>query len=221
MKAKPTITLVPDHPRNSKVIFLKFSYNPELIRNVRQLPEICRSATRKCWYQPGGKFDLQKTLSLLEPVAFLDYKSLLSENNTSPSKSNLSHLKYSHRASTPLPEGYLEKLKQKRYSENTIHIDPPKEWLFEGLAPGTQYSASGIRKILLTAAKKTGIKRRITPHMLRHSFATHILEQRTDLRYIQALSGHASTKTTWIYTHVSTQELSKIINPLDELWDSG
>ncbi|WP_280959775.1 tyrosine-type recombinase/integrase [Anaerophaga thermohalophila] len=48
-----------------------------------------------------------------------------------------------------------------------------------------------------------------------------MLEQGTDLRYIQALSGHASTKTTGIYTHVSTQELSKIINPLDELWDSG
>ncbi|MBZ4675933.1 MAG: integrase, partial [Anaerophaga sp.] len=110
MKAKPTITLVPDHHRNAEVIFFKFSYDPELIRNVRQLPEIRWSATRKCWYQPGSKFDLQKTRSLLEPVAFLDYKSLLSENNTSPSKSNLSHLKYSHRASTPLPEGYLEKL---------------------------------------------------------------------------------------------------------------
>ena len=57
--------------------------------------------------------------------------------------------------------------------------------------------------------------------MLRHSFATHLLEQGTDLRYIQALSGHSSTKTTEIDTHISTQEISKIINPLDELWDSS
>lgn len=79
MKAKPTITLVPDHHRNSEVIFLKFSYDPELIRNVRQLPGTCWSATRKCWYQPKSIFSLQKTITLLEPVAFLDYKSLLTE----------------------------------------------------------------------------------------------------------------------------------------------
>jgi len=95
----------------------------------------------------------------------------------------------------------------------------PTVWLFEGQKPGIQYSASSIRKILSVAAKKAGIKRRITPHMLRHSFATHLLEQGIDLRYIQSLLGHASSKTTEIYTHVSTSELSKIKNPLDDLWE--
>ncbi|MRT94433.1 tyrosine-type recombinase/integrase [Ancylomarina sp. 16SWW S1-10-2] len=96
----------------------------------------------------------------------------------------------------------------------------PKQWLFEGQKPGSQYSATSIRNILNIASKKAGIKRRITPHMLRHSFATHLLEQGVDLRYIQVLLGHSSSKTTEIYTHVSNQEIGKIINPLDDLWNT-
>ncbi|MFW6020457.1 MAG: site-specific tyrosine recombinase/integron integrase, partial [Bacteroidales bacterium] len=95
----------------------------------------------------------------------------------------------------------------------------PKVWLFEGQKPGTQYTPTSIRHILNTASRKAGIQRRITPHMLRHSFATHLLEQGVDMRYIQSLLGHASSKTTEIYTQVSTTELQKIKNPLDELWD--
>jgi len=96
----------------------------------------------------------------------------------------------------------------------------PQEWLFEGRKSGSQYSASSIRNILNYASTKAGIKRRITPHMLRHSFATHLLEQGVDLRYIQVLLGHSSSKTTEIYTHVSNREIGKIVNPLDELWNS-
>jgi len=96
----------------------------------------------------------------------------------------------------------------------------PKEWLFEGQKPNTQYSASSIRKILLCTSKSAGISRRITPHMLRHSFATHLLEQGVDLRYIQVLLGHSSSKTTEIYTHVSNKEIGKIINPLDDIWNT-
>ncbi|WP_421920104.1 tyrosine-type recombinase/integrase [Marinifilum sp.] len=96
----------------------------------------------------------------------------------------------------------------------------PKTWLFEGQKPNTQYIASSIRKILLRASKSAGINRRITPHMLRHSFATHLLEQGVDLRYIQVLLGHGSTKTTEIYTHVSNKEIRNIINPLDDIWDT-
>jgi len=95
----------------------------------------------------------------------------------------------------------------------------PKTWLFEGNIPGKKYSASSISRVLQNAAEKAGIKQKVTPHMLRHSFATHLLEQGTDLRYIQELLGHSSSKTTEIYTHVSNSNLSTIKNPLDDLYD--
>ena len=72
-------------------------------------------------------------------------------------------------------------------------------------------------KILKTAAHVAGIKKNINLHMLRHSYATHLLEAGTNLRHIQELLGHKSPKTTQIYTHVSTEQLGKIISPLDKL----
>jgi site-specific recombinase XerD len=90
----------------------------------------------------------------------------------------------------------------------------PKEYLFEG-PKGEKYSAESVVKIVKEASKKAGIRKRVTPHMLRHSFATHLLESGTDLRYIQVLLGHKSTKTTEIYTHVATNIFFKIKNPLD------
>ena len=69
--------------------------------------------------------------------------------------------------------------------------------------------------IRLYTAKKAGIKRPVTPHMLRHSFATHLLEAGVNLRQIQVLLGHSSSKTTEIYTHVATTTFKKIKNPLD------
>jgi len=92
----------------------------------------------------------------------------------------------------------------------------PGFWLFEGQAGG-QYSATSIENILRNALKKANINKHATPHTLRHSFATHLLEQGINLRYIQELLGHSSIKTTEIYTHVSSRQLSKIKNPLDNL----
>jgi site-specific recombinase XerD len=92
----------------------------------------------------------------------------------------------------------------------------PKDYLFEG-ARGGQYTGSSVRMIINNAAKNAGLTQRITPHMLRHSFATHLMEDKTDLRYIQSLLGHSSTKTTEIYTHVATKNISQIISPLDRL----
>ncbi|MEL7003122.1 MAG: tyrosine-type recombinase/integrase [Bacteroidota bacterium] len=90
----------------------------------------------------------------------------------------------------------------------------PKKYLFEGVNGG-QYSATSIQKIVTRAAKKAGIKNRVTPHMLRHSFATHLLEAGTDLRYVQVLLGHGSTKTTERYTHVAVNNIKEIKNLLD------
>jgi site-specific recombinase XerD len=74
-----------------------------------------------------------------------------------------------------------------------------------------------IRKVFRAALKKAGIKREATPHTLRHSFATHLLEQGTDPGYIQELLGHSSSKTTEIYTHITQPGLAQIISPLDRL----
>ena len=90
----------------------------------------------------------------------------------------------------------------------------PKVYLFEG-QKGGKYSGESVVKIVKRAANRSGIKRRVTPHMLRHSFATHLLENGTDLRYIQALLGHSSSKTTEIYTHVATTTFNSIHNLLD------
>jgi len=74
----------------------------------------------------------------------------------------------------------------------------PQKYLFEG-KEGTQYSATSVVKIIKNSAKKAGINKSVSPHILRHSFATHLLENGTDLRYIQELLGHSSSKTTEIY----------------------
>lgn len=90
----------------------------------------------------------------------------------------------------------------------------PKQHLFES-PDGKQYSGKSIENIVKVASKKAGIYMNVTPHMLRHSFATHLLENGTDLRSIQNLLGHNSLKTTEIYTHVATNSFNKIKNLLD------
>lgn len=90
----------------------------------------------------------------------------------------------------------------------------PRLWLFEG-QEGKPYSATSIAKVFRKSVKTAQIRKHVTPHSLRHSFATHLLEQGINLRYIQELLGHASTKSTEIYTRVASNALMKIQNPLD------
>lgn len=92
----------------------------------------------------------------------------------------------------------------------------PRVWLFEGIG-GEKYSSRSVQKIFQRAVNAAGIEKAVTVHTLRHSFATHLLEAGTDLRYIQELLGHASSKTTEIYTHVSKQAIGGIKSPLDTL----
>ncbi len=94
---------------------------------------------------------------------------------------------------------------------------PVDRWLFPGKHPARHYSARSVQNVITQAGRRAGIEKRVTPNLLRHSFATHLLEAGTDLRYIQELLGHRSSRTTELYTHVSKPRLAAIRNPLDEL----
>ncbi|HEY3402730.1 MAG TPA: site-specific tyrosine recombinase/integron integrase [Ohtaekwangia sp.] len=92
----------------------------------------------------------------------------------------------------------------------------PKTLLFEG-QHGELYSASSVNKIIKRAAAGAGISKNVSAHTLRHSFATHLLERGTDLRYIQSLLGHESSRTTERYTHVTKKGFEQLLSPLDYL----
>jgi site-specific recombinase XerD len=95
--------------------------------------------------------------------------------------------------------------------------EKPKVYLFEGAKQGENYSGTSLQQVLKQALVKANIKKPVTLHWLRHSYATHLLESGTDLRYIQELLGHNSSKTTEIYTHVSEKKLQLIRSPFDDL----
>lgn len=110
-----------------------------------------------------------------------------------------------------IPEFLSEDLKQQVEFQKKNN----KEYLFTG--PNGKLTERNIQKIVSGAAHRAGIQKEISPHTLRHSFATHLLENGTDIRHIQTLLGHADLSTTQIYTHVSTEEIKKIKSPIDEL----
>lgn len=91
----------------------------------------------------------------------------------------------------------------------------PKQWLFEGKVPGTPMHHRWVQQIVRNAGRTAGIGKKVAPHILRHSFATHLLEQGVALQVIQHLLGHAKISTTAIYTHVSTDMLRSVKSPFD------
>ena len=92
----------------------------------------------------------------------------------------------------------------------------PKVWLFEGLI-GKQYSKRSVQNIFKKSLQKSNIQKNVIVHSLRHSFATHLLKGGADLRYIQKILGHNSSKTTEIYTHITSVGMNKIKSPLDDI----
>jgi integrase/recombinase XerD len=93
----------------------------------------------------------------------------------------------------------------------------PVNYLFEGQWPGEMYSASSLEKVLKNACKRAGLRKEVSLHWLRHSYATHLLESGTDIKFIQELLGHNSSRTTEIYLHITTKSLQKIRSPFDDL----
>jgi integrase/recombinase XerD len=98
-----------------------------------------------------------------------------------------------------------------------LRRERPSEWLFPGSEPEKPLCISAVQKACNQAARAAGVRKRVTPHVLRHSFATHMLESGADLRLIQTLLGHRSVATTQLYTHVSADRIRAVANPLDRL----
>lgn len=377
MDTRPQIKLEYGEHRQQPVVFVRFTYNREIINRLKERTPALWSQTKACWYIKKEEFELHSFFANLKDDAFIDYSRL--RKSPTPLQDKVNKRDFSYRESIQIPAKYSGKLIQKRYSNSTIrtytayfkdfmyhfkdaeiddldkdqindyirllvlkqgisaseqnqrinaikfyyekilgrekylyHIDRPKKnkqlpqvlsknevkeiikhcnnlkhrcilsliysaglrrseliglkiseinserglikitdakgnkdrytllspallnqlrtyykqyrpqyWLFEGNLPRSQYSATSIANVLNEAARKARIYKRVTPHMLRHSFATHLLEQGTDLRYIQELLGHGSTKTTEIYTHVTNKNISAIKNPLDDLFNDS
>lgn len=93
----------------------------------------------------------------------------------------------------------------------------PEKWLFFGKTKADLVNPRSVQKMIGTVAAAAGIRKKVTAHILRHSFATHLLDRGTNLRYIQDLMGHKSIRTTMIYTHVSRRTLTEVVSPLDWL----
>ncbi|MFH1307473.1 MAG: site-specific tyrosine recombinase/integron integrase [archaeon] len=98
--------------------------------------------------------------------------------------------------------------------KNYISVIPENTYLFSKLKPLT---TRNIQKIIQSTSKKVPIHKKVTPHTLRHSFATHLLESGVDIRVIQTLLGHENLQTTQIYTHISQDQIKKVKNPFDSL----
>ena len=93
----------------------------------------------------------------------------------------------------------------------------PAVYFVEGTKAGEHYTAGSIRNFLRKSCKKAGIRKVVTPHTLRHSYATHLLENGVDIRYIQVLLGHSRPETTMVYTHVAKKDMLAIESPLDTM----
>lgn len=103
-----------------------------------------------------------------------------------------------------------------KVKENLMNLTPNKKGYVFLTNRGSKYTQRAIQKIIENAAMKAGIRKSITPHTLRHSFATHLLENGTDIRYIRDLLGHSDISTTLIYTKVSNKNIRNIKSPLDD-----
>lgn len=224
---------------NEYILKNKYSYSYQnQVVNASKLffKEVLRSRLNvESFERPRSEHKLPNVLSkeevklLLQSLRNTKHKTMLSLiYSCGLRRSELLHLKPEHvdskRGVLLIKQAKGKKDRIAPLSEKTIemlrkyYLDyKPKVWLFEGMKSGDQYSEQSLQSVLKKAVKQAGIKKPVTLHWLRHSYATHLLENGTDLRYIQEILGHKSSKTTEIYTHVSNKSIQKIKSPFDDL----
>jgi len=191
--------------------------NPELIhrpKKERKLPNVLSKEEIKAILEAHHNIKHKTMLSLIYSCGLRRSELLNLKPLDIDSKRNVVIIRQSKGKKdriTPLSPKILDLLRlyYKEYK--------PTQYLFEGQEAGTMYSEQSLQKVLKMALVKVKISKPVTIHWLRHSYATHLLENGTDLRYIQELLGHNSSRTTEIYTHVSTKNLQQIKSPFDDL----
>jgi integrase/recombinase XerD len=191
--------------------------NPDLVHRPKRektLPNVLSKEEVKLILDAHGNIKHKAMLSLIYSCGLRRSELLNLKLNDIDSKRGLVIIRKGKGRKdrvTPLSEKVLNMLRDyfKAYQ--------PKEWLFEGQSGIGQYDERSLANVLKQALEKSQINKPVSLHWLRHSFATHLLENGTDLRYIQEILGHSSSKTTEIYTHVSNKSIQKIISPFDTL----
>ncbi|MBN2617694.1 MAG: tyrosine-type recombinase/integrase [Spirochaetales bacterium] len=201
---------------------IKFYYKEVLRRPVKDFLYVRPKRERKL----PIVLSKNEVLLILDSLKNLKHKAVLTTIYSAGLRvSEASNLKYKHidfdRNVIRIEQSKGKKDRYTPLSSNLVrllatYIDiyKPEDYLFEG-QNGGNYSIRSIQSIFKSAVSKCNIRKDVTVHSLRHSFATHLLEAGTDLRYIQEILGHSSSKTTEIYTHVTTTNIGRIKSPLD------
>lgn len=199
-----------------KIVELK-TMRPELIhrpKSPKLLPNVLSKEEIKAILQAHGNIKHKAMLSLIYSCGLRRSELLNLKLVDIDSKRGLVIIRQSKGRKdrvAPLSEKILDLLR------DYYNAYKPSLWLFEGQDKQSQYDERSLGNVLKQALEKTNINKPVSLHWLRHSYATHLLENGTDLRYIQEILGHSSSKTTEIYTHVSNHTIQRIHSPFDNL----
>ena len=192
---------------NNGLILVRMPYDPGLLAKIHNFEERRWHREEKYWTLPYRTMLIYSAGLRVGEVVRLKPEDIDSERN-------LIHIRQA--------KGNKDRytiLSQTALTALNLYLElyRPEKWLFPGAQPGSHLTERSVQKFFDIARDRAGITKDVSVHTLRHSFATHLLEAGTDLRYIQELLGHQSSKTTEIYTHVSKRDIGRIQSPLDRL----